>query len=119
MDIFSNFTMPTSTNVTRENKQNIATSNRPYKEDILDVFSKKIANSKDVKETVTMPRAIFKGYLSFTIGTTLSSLASMFKANVVTRSMNVLASFFTIYGTYNFVKPFIAKDDDKLTNDKK
>ncbi len=90
-----------------------------YKPDIVDFISKKVVNKDDIKDTVTMPRAIFKGYLCFTAGTAINAIAGMVKKfGALSKTLGIIGSIISIYGTYNFVKPFLLKEND-LTKEEK
>ncbi len=97
---------------------NPAVKNSNIKPDILDIFSKKVINPKDVNDMVTVPRAIFKGYLYFTTGTALNAVSGILKKGNLSKGLTILGSVLSVIGTFNFVKPFIYKNDD-LTKSKK
>ncbi len=84
--------------------------------DIFDCFSEKIINEKDIRDTVEVPRSIFKGYLSFTISSSLTIISSLIKQPKISKSLTILGSLAAIYGTFNFIKPYFKHD---LTNNKK
>ena len=81
-----------------------------YKPDVLDILSEKVVNRRDITDTVTVPRAIFKGYLCFTVGTAINAIAGMLQQGKLTKGMNIAGSLISIYGTYNFVKGFLVKE---------
>ena len=81
--------------------------------DILDIMSEKIVNRKDITDTVTVPRSIFKGYLCFTAGTAVNAIAGMLKQGKMSKALGITGSLVSIYGTYNFVKSFLVKDNNK------
>ncbi len=89
-----------------------------YKPDILDIFCEKVVNKRDIKDTVTMPRAIFKGYLCFTAGTAINAIAGMLKNVKVKNVMGIIGSVIAIYGTFNFVKPFLIREKNLTNNEK-
>ena len=90
------------------------------KKDFLDIFSEKVANRKDITDTVVVPRAIFKGYLCFTAGTAINAIAGMIKKGTVSKVLGIAGSLTAIYGTFNFVKPFIIKEKkENLTEGEK
>ena len=90
------------------------------KKDILDIFNEKVANRKDITDTVTMPRAIFKGYLCFTAGTAINAIAGMIKKGTASKVLSIAGSLTAIYGTFNFVKPFLLKNNkEDLTKNEK
>lgn len=78
--------------------------------------STNIKNSRDVNDTVTVPRCIFKGYLCFMLGTSSSSIASIAKNHLkktgkyLSPILNTLGVGLSAYGTYNFVKPYLFKN---------
>lgn len=81
----------------------------------IDSFSEKVVNSDDVRENVTMPRAIFKGYLSFFLATTATTLAGLtsnakhFPAKAFHKLNTVAGAVLAAVGTFEFVKPFLVK----------
>ena len=83
-----------------------------YKPDIADFISSKVVNKRDIEDTVTMPRAIFKGYMCFTAGTAISAITTGLKQNKFTKGLNIAGSVLSIFGTYNFVKPFLIKQEN-------
>ncbi|MBQ9245674.1 hypothetical protein IJ182_05335 [bacterium] len=83
-----------------------------YKPDVLDILSEKVVKRKDITDTVTVPRAIFKGYLCFTAGTAINAIAGMLKDKGFSKYLGIAGSLVSIYGTYNFVKPFLIKDKE-------
>ena len=88
------------------------------KPDIIDFISKKAINPKDVNDTVTMPRAIFKGYLCFTAGTAINAIAGMLKNANAKKVLGIAGSLISILGTFNFVKPFLHKEEPQNTENK-
>ncbi len=120
MNVFDNFSQITTRDYSRNNSTKIEQSNskNEYKPDILDIFSEKVVNKKDIDDMVTTPRAIFKGYLCFTAGTTLNAIASLLKDNKFSKGLKIAGSIISIYGTYNFVKPYLIRDKN-LTKTKK
>lgn len=85
-----------------------------YKPDVLDFLSEKVVNKNDLNDMVTTPRAIFKGYLCFTAGTAINTIASFIKNNKIANPLKILGCIVSIIGTYNFVKPYLIRSD-KLT----
>lgn len=100
-------------------KPNKTTSLKPeYKPDILDILSEKVVNKRDLTDTVTVPRTIFKGYLCFTAGTAINSIASLTGDGKFAKGLGILGNIISIYGTFNFVKPFLFKEKDLTKNEK-
>lgn len=108
MNILANYQNQTQILTTKENKPVQKTPE--YKPDILDILSEKVVNRRDITDTVTIPRAIFKGYLCFTVGTAINAIAGMLQQGKLTKGMNIAGSLISIYGTYNFVKSFLVKE---------
>lgn len=111
MNVLANFQTPS---VIQENKEvqpvKQETTKLDYKPDLLDIASEKIVNKRDITDTVTMPRAIFKGYLCFTAGTAINAIAGMLKNDKAKKGLGIAGSLISILGTFNFVKPFLIKD---------
>lgn len=85
-----------------------------YKPDIIDICSEKIINNRDLKDTVTIPRHLFKGYFCLTVGTTINAIAGMLKENKASKALTIVGSLIALFGTFNFVKPFL-KPQNQLT----
>ena len=110
---------PTSIQEDRKNSEKPKTSAKfEYKPDILDIFSEKVVNKKDINDMVTVPRTIFKGYLCFTAGTALNSIAALIKQNKFSKGLNIAGLLMSIYGTFNFVQPFLIKEKDLTKSEK-
>ncbi len=87
------------------------TIQKPKKEKFTDKFITHTKNSADMNDTVIVPRTIFKGYLGFMAGTTLTSLGAIFKKQVkLSKTLNALGVITCLYGTWAFIRPFIVKD---------
>ncbi len=89
-----------------------------YKPDIFEVLSKKVVNKKDLNDMVTIPRNIFKGYLCFTVGTAVNAIASLLKNETVRKVMTIFGSLASIYGTFNFVKPYLIRTNELTKTEK-
>lgn len=120
MNVFDNFSNITSNNINRNNikKTEQPTKKEEYKADILDILSEKVVNKNDLNDMVTTPRAIFKGYLCFTAGTTINAIASLIKDNKFSKGLKIAGSICSIYGTYNFVKPYLIRNKDLTKTEK-
>ena len=120
MNVFDNFTQITTNNINKktEIKKTEKVVIQEYKADILDILSEKVVNKNDLNDMVTTPRAIFKGYLCFTAGTTINAIASLLKDNKFTKGLKKAASVISIYGTYNFVKPYLIRNKDLTKTEK-
>lgn len=106
-------------NITKLNNNELKSSNKTeYKEDTFDFLAKKVINKKDINDMVTVPRCIFKGYFSFTAGTVINTIASTLKNPKINKPLNIIGNLLTIYGTFNFVKPYLIKEN-KLTKNEK
>ena len=94
-----------------KSEQNIDRSSSKSKS-LLDKFETSIVNSADLNDTIQVPRTIFKGYLSFTVGTALIPIAMIAKNKHPKTSnlLNILAGVFTVFGTYSFVRPYVIKN---------
>ena len=93
--------------VRQEEPKKVQQTKLEYKPDILDICSEKIVKKRDITDTVTMPRAIFKGYLCFTAGTAINAIAGMLKKGKLSKTLAIAGSLISILGTFNFVKPFL------------
>ena len=65
-----------------------------------------------------MPRAIFKGYMCFTAGTALNALGGMLKNEKAKKALAIAGTLISIVGTFNFVKPFLHKEEPKNVENK-
>ena len=98
----------------KDNKQIIQNE----KQDIIDFLSEKVINKNDINDTVTMPRTIFKGYLCFTTGTLMNGIAQMLKNTKIKTGLMIAGSIASIYGTFNFVKPYLFKENNLTKKEK-
>lgn len=114
-NISNQSTVSTNYNQIQEKRQ---IQNNQNKGDIFDVFAKKVVNQRDLDDMVTTPRCIFKGYLCFTAGAMLGTIGNLVKNDKVSKATGIASSILSIYGTYNFVKPYLVKKE-KLTNEQK
>lgn len=103
---------------TQPQKNVVASPKIEYKPDILDIFSEKVVNKRDLTDMVTVPRTIFKGYLCFTAGTAINAIASLTGSNKLSKWLGILGNIISIYGTYNFVKPFLIKEKELTKTEK-
>ncbi|MBQ8886667.1 MAG: hypothetical protein IJY61_03105 [Candidatus Gastranaerophilales bacterium] len=104
--------------VKKEEPKKVQQTKLEYKPDILDICSEKIINKRDITDTVTMPRAIFKGYLCFTAGTAINAISGMLKKGKTSKVLGIAGSLISILGTFNFVKPFLIPEK-QLTKEEK
>lgn len=104
----------TMTDVKPEIKPEIKLKEQAYKPDVFDFLSEKVVNKNDLNDMVTTPRAIFKGYLCFTVGTMINTVAGFIKNEKLANPLKVVGILTSILGTYNFVKPYLIRSD-KLT----
>lgn len=88
------------------NKENVR------KESLVEKFENNIKNSADLNDTVKVPRTIFKGYLAFTAGTALATVAAIAKGKTprISNFLNIISSALIIFGTYSFVRPYLLRD---------
>ena len=117
MNILANFDNPVKSVEVKSVKKE-ETPKVEYKPDLLDIASEKIINNRDITDTVTMPRAIFKGYLCFTAGTAINAIGGMLKNDVAKKTLGIAGSLISILGTFNFVKPFLIKDKNSTETGK-
>lgn len=118
MNILSNINSINNTNSGMPQTNNAAIKkateqkvNLEYKPDVLDILSEKVVNKNDLNDMVTTPRAIFKGYLCFTTGTAINAISALIKNDKVKKGLAIAGSLISVYGTYNFVKPYLIKGD--------
>ena len=113
MNILNNI-QPNQTNTTIQTNK---TDDKPIsnkKTDILDKMTDRFIK-RDANDTVTVPRAIFKGYLCFTAGTALNYISSFLKGNKGAKIIGVISNLMVIAGTFNFVKPFLTSEKKENT----
>ena len=113
MNIINSFQDKESIPINNQTKtENLKSMTKPTEEkkDILDIFSEKVINPKDINDKVEVPRSIFKGYLCFTTGASMTLIGSLIKNKTVNKTATIIGSLFSIAGTYNFVKPFLIKE---------
>lgn len=121
MNILSNYqNINKSVPVSKNNVQNAnsVSSKIEYKPDVMDIFSKKVVNKRDLTDMVTTPRAIFKGYLCFTAGTAINAIAGFIKNEKIANPLKILGSVISVYGTFNFVKPYLIKNTELTKSEK-
>ncbi len=122
MNVFNNFSQIAPQTSIPTGTANTTNSIQPkkdeYKPDVLDILSEKVVNKNDLNDMVKTPRAIFKGYLCFTVGTTINAISSLIKNEKVKKGLAIAGSLTSIYGTYNFVKPYLIRNKE-LTKDEK
>lgn len=124
MNVLNSIQMPIPANnmvIAEQTAENNKPQQQPvkYKTDIFDKISSKVINKDDITDTVTMPRTIFKGYLCFTAGTAINAISGMItKHQGLKKYLGIIGSLISIYGTYNFVKPFLIRGKE-LTNEEK
>jgi hypothetical protein len=109
MNILNNYQPIKSISAANISAQNTTVKPKEYKKDVLDIFSEKVVNKRDLEDMVTVPRTIFKGYLCFTAGTMVNAIAGMLKNDKIKKGLGIAGSLISIYGTFNFVKPFLIK----------
>lgn len=102
---------PKFTNKSDSEKADMPAENKPKTPTFLDKFETSVRNSADLNDTIQVPRTIFKGYLAFTVGTALVTVAMIAKNKLpkISNSLNLASAAFVIYGTYSFVRPYLIK----------
>ena len=84
-----------------------------------DKFITHTKNAADMNDTVVVPRTIFKGYLGFMAGTTLTALGGLAKNKKwLSYPLNIAGILTCLYGTWAFVRPFVVKDAPGVTQKK-
>ena len=73
-------------------------------------FQENLKNSADMSDCITVPRTIFKGYLSFMIGTTMMTVSSFTKSPAVKKGLSIAGSLTALAGTWFFVRPYVVKN---------
>ena len=95
------------------------TQKQPQKPDLLKYFETKVKNTCDMNDTIQVPRTIFKGYLSFMVGTALAAINGLIKvgedgANKKLKTgLAVASTLISLFGTWSFVRPYVIKDSQK------
>jgi hypothetical protein len=70
-----------------------ANNTQEKKSDFLSKFHENARNQADMTDTVVVPRTIFKGYLGFMAGTTLTSIGALLKNHPKTsKTLNIAGS---------------------------
>ncbi len=102
---------PSVQNIQEPVKEAPIAKKQSMQDDIFDKINNKVINSKDVTDTVTLPRAIFKGYLSFFLSSTLLGLTAINPAKTakINNPLRVASSLLAIVGTFEFLKPLLLK----------
>ena len=118
MNVFDNFSNITIGHINNFPKTKESSRKEEYKPDILDILSEKVVNKKDLNDMVTTPRAIFKGYLCFTAGTAINAITSLLNDNKFSKGLKIAGSLISIYGTYNFVKPYLIRNKNLTKTEK-
>ncbi len=89
------------------------------KERFTDKFITHTKNAADMNDTVVVPRTIFKGYLGFMAGTTMTALGALAKnTKWLSNTLNTAGILTCLYGTWAFVRPFIVKDTSGVAQKK-
>lgn len=89
--------------------------NDEFKPSIFDKIMENTINPHDINDTVEVPRSIFKGYLSFMLGTCVASIGGLIsKAKPFGKELKAIPNLLTAVsvgltaiGTFEFVKPFM------------
>ncbi len=83
---------------------------KSLQDSFFDTINAKTSLYKDINDTVSVPRCIFKGYLSFFCATALGTMASIIsKPKAISNTLKVASSVLGMIGTLEFVKPLIIK----------
>ena len=119
MNLINGLQTSNTTPVKKIETQNVKSQPKiEHKPDILDIFSEKVVNKKDLTDMVTVPRTIFKGYLCFTAGTAINAISSLTGKGKFSKALGIAGNLISIYGTFNFVKPFLIKEKDLTKKEK-
>lgn len=102
---------PNFKNKTAPEQTDMPVQEKSKKETFLDKFETNVRNSADLNDTIQVPRTIFKGYMAFTVGTALVTVAMIAKNKLpkLSNALNFASAAFVIYGTYSFVRPYLIK----------
>lgn len=95
--------------------------NDTFKPSLFDSIMEKVVNPRDLNDTVHVPRSIFKGYLSFMVGTAIASMGTLIKnikpfgkeLSAIPNICTAVSIALTAIGTFEFVKPFMVKEKPK------
>lgn len=106
-----------TTNTAEANNQNKTAT---YPPTMFDRVMEKVVNKRDIQDTVTMPRTIFKGYLGIMTGTSLLTIgANMTKLLKTSKALRIAGLILAAIGTFEFVKPFMIRGKElNSTKDK-
>ncbi len=96
-----------------------ATTTQSTPKGAYDSFVDKFVKKEDLNDTVTVPRNIYKGYMSFMIATSIGTMNSFIKntnnnktLGGIKTAVNILASAIGLHGTYQFTKGLIIKQNE-------
>lgn len=96
-------------NISKNSQDKKEAQKKSNNKSFLDKFETSVKNSADMNDTIQVPRTIFKGYLAFTVGTALVTIAAVAKTKhpKLSNLFNVLSAALVMYGTYSFVRPYL------------
>lgn len=85
-----------------------------YPPSMFDKIMEKVVNKRDLQDTVTVPRSIFKGYLGIMMGTTILTLGSFIpKLPKTSNLLKIAGLVISAIGTFDFVKPFFIRKKEE------
>lgn len=98
-------------------KQETTKTTQTFEPDLFDRISEKVVNPSDINDMVKLPRTIFKGYLSFMVGTAMMFMAAPVEELkgfiTISKVLKFAGLGLTGVGAYEFVKPFLLKPKEE------
>ncbi len=81
---------------------------------VMDKVMGNVVNKRDIQDTVTVPRSIFKGYLGIMMGTTILTIGSFIpKLPKTSNLLKIAGLVISAIGTFDFVKMFFARKKEE------
>jgi len=85
-----------------------------YPPTMFDKIMEKVVNKRDLQDTVTVPRSIFKGYLGIMMGTTILTIGSFIpKLPKTSNLLKIAGLVISAIGTFDFVKMFLVRKKEE------
>lgn len=81
--------------------------------EIIDKLLDKVKNPRDINDTVSVPRGIFKAYMCLMAGTGLGTIAGILPKGLkaIKTPLSIIGSMLGILSAAYFAKPFLIKQE--------